>query len=109
LEIGQGSSQELPDPGGLLTEGGYIDPECIPRGWIAARSLYWSDSGSAAKRKGCSVQETGCNISAFPATGPFGVINIRLTSEPGGRSEFGTTKPPVREIHHSLPETRCPS
>lgn len=86
--------------------GGYSVPYTMS---ITALRRRRSESGIAAKRNGCSVQETGCSISAVPLIGPLGVTNINLTIEPGGRSEAGTTRPPVIETHCSFPETRLPS
>jgi hypothetical protein len=61
----------------------------------------------ATKRKGCSVKDTGGSISAIHATGPLGVTSSKLTNPAKGRT-LGATKPPVRGMHSSFPETQRP-
>jgi len=82
---------------------------CLAQPLMTARSRSWWESRTAAKQKGCSFQETGRSMFAVPTMGPLAVTNIKLTNEPGGSSESGMMRPPVRETHRSFPETRCPS
>jgi len=76
---------------------------------MTARSRSWCESRTVAKQNGCSFQETGRSMFAVPTMGPLGVTKIKLTNEPGGSSDSGAIRPPVRETQRSFPETRCPS
>jgi hypothetical protein len=72
---------------------------CFGLECMAAYSLLCPASSIRVNRKGWCFRERGGNISAVPSTGPMGVTNINLTSEPWGSSSDEASNPPVSETH----------